>query len=187
MATTIMEADFIKILEQLEAKKKVINEQSNLMRECGSLSELDQRIGLLLKEIRTLKQNMGELSDMTFTTCDKLETPYKVLQKSSELSNINEALTKLIRLCKRLDKIQESYPIATGGRKLSIKGDNEAINGSEIDEDTPLSIRLTLEVVDNFERAYQPLENILKTRKDLPYVHYAERVRKLKDSLQASS
>lgn len=180
-----MEADFLKSLEQLEAKKRKINEQANLTRECNSILELDQRIGLLLKEIKNLKRNVEEQSNITFSTRDKLEHSYKILQKTSELSKMNESLTKLNSLCRHLDKVQKSCPIASGSRKSSIRSNNE-VNGSEIDEDTPLSVQLILGVADKFERTYQPLESILKIRQDLPYVHYAEKSRKLKDSLRAN-
>lgn len=182
-----MEADFIKSLEQLEAKKKVIDEQSNISQEINSIVELDQRIGLLLKEIRNLKQSVEDQSNITYSTCDKLEPSYKVLQKTSELFELNQALTKLNRLCQRFDKIQISvrrlsHPNANGCRNSSIKNNNEN-RGDEFDEDIPVSVQIILEVADSFEKTYQPLEKILNQRDDLPYVHYAEKIKKLKESL----
>lgn len=178
-----MDLDFNKSLEQLESKKKALNEQSDLTNECNSIIELDHRIGLLLREIRNLKQDIEEQSNLICTTSDKLAPSDKILQKTSDLFDLTQNLTKLNRLCRLIDKIQVQKQLCPD-RKPSPKSDSE-IQLSNEEDDIPLSFKKTLKIVDKFDDVYLPLEGVLSLRKDLPYVHYAEKARVLRDCVNS--
>lgn len=182
-----MDIDLAKALEQLEIKKRSINSDSDLSKECKSIRELDRRLGLLLKGIRTLRTGVEEQSTFTANTCDKLTSSGRILERTSQVFELSAKLTTLNRLCRRIDRIQAfNVPndhLETNGRRSSLVKENSSINWDENDE---LTLQIS-EIIENFEAAYQSIESVLSQRHDLPYALYAAKVRMLKSALNGLS
>lgn len=192
-----MEDDLVKELEQLEIEKQSVNANVDLSKECSSIVELNNRISLLVEQIKSLRTGNEEHGHLLSKLCDNLSTPCKSLKRTSELFDLSAELTKLNRLCRRYDTIKTFYNVAINhlnnnvstnlsGRKssLTIRDESGCKLLNENNDYDSLAPQI-LEVAENFEISYKPLENILTQRVDLPYVHYANNIRSLKVALDA--
>lgn len=193
-----MDTDLSKSLEQLQIKKKSINLDADLSRECKSIVELDGRLALLLNEIQSLRRSVNEQSLFVDEKCDLLSPSYRNLERTSQLFEFSAQLTKLNRLCKRIDKIQAFRanqqhlidPMNLKSGLMKANNENLAEKDTNIDEgvddyDDEITSQ-ALEISRQFEFVYKPLEDLLSKRSDLPYVSYANKVRNLLASLKAS-
>lgn len=187
-----MDVDISKSIEELEAKKRSINLDADLTRECKSIIELDSRLGLLLNEIRTFRDSVQEQSKFIDDKSDVLEPSYKGLMRTSLVFKLTAQLIKLNRLCKRLDKINafgdhQSSPSLSSIRSSQVENTGIEIaqnenNGIELADDDQQRDQI-LDLLEQFEETYIPLEEELSRRKDLPYVSYATRARNFKAKL----
>lgn len=188
-----MDTDLSKTLEQLRAKKKSINIDANLTRECGSIIELNDRLSLLLNEVQSLHKSVQEQSEFVADSCDALKPSHKILKRSCELFEFLAQLTKLNRLCKRIDKIQafECHQQHLGFHNIKSSPDEDVVGSAQSENDVEgCDDELTsqiLEISRQFELVYKPLEELLSKRQDLPYVSYANKVRNLITATQTVS
>lgn len=169
-----------KTLEQLEIKKRLVNEETDLTKECQSIEELNRRIGILLNEITNLKNTIDEQNDFISQTCDNLLPDYKILNKASEISNLTTQLTRLDRLCRRIDSSRALGCKHDESKSLGGRASSTNVDGNENVELSDQEI----EMLKTFETTYKPLENLLSRRKDLPYESYANNVRKFQFVLE---
>lgn len=182
-----MDIELAKSLEQLEVKKKTVNTESDLTKECMTIIELDHRIGLLLKEVKNLRNSIDEQSAFICNNCDQIEPNYNVLRRASRVFDLASELTKLNRLCRRFNNSDHIFKFLANDtdqnqvipesvvRRASLTKKNGHTN-----EDDELTGQILNETIEKFESIYQPLEAILSKRNDLPYATYANKVRRLK-------
>lgn len=190
-----MDTDLSKALEQLQAKKKSINLDVDLTRECKSIIDLNERLALLLNEIQTLRKGVQEQSLFVSDNCDLLRPSHKNLERTSQVFEFSAQLTKLNRLCKRIDQIQafkhHHQHLGSSNNKSSLVKDNVDLtqDGTNADEgvddcDDEMTNRI-LDISRQFEVVYKPLEGLLSERLDLPYVSYANKAKNFITALQA--
>lgn len=188
-----MDIDISKSIEELEAKKRSINLDADLTRECKSIIELDNRLGLLLNQIRTFRDSVQEQSKFIDDKSDVLEPSYKGLVRTSLVFELTAQLIKLNRLCKRLDKINvfgnhQRCPSLSNIRSSQVEaiGTESPQNENDIAElaDDDQQTNQILELLEQFEETYKPLEEELSRRQDLPYVSYATKARNFRAALE---
>lgn len=182
-----MDPDIAKSLEQLKEKKRNLSVESNLAQECESLSELDRRADVLLNEIRALHSDVDQRYEFIDHNCDKLLPSIKNLQTTDQVLELVSSLTKLNRLCRRLDSspnFNETNGHSDLKRFSSIKSTNSDDVVDESDEGRVV-LNVTNDLITNFEAIYSPLEQVLSKRLDLPYAAYATKIKHLKESVIA--
>lgn len=169
-------------LQQLESRRKELVSKADLTDEVASITELDSRLGLLLEEVKNLRENVDEDSTFVDSNCDKLGLSYRTLEKASQVFDVNSSLIELNRLCFRIDRIRvfnlpeqeyQQQPQQQQDRRLSS-------NPNDIDE---MTVHEAKDVITKFENLYKPFESVFNERLDLPYSNYAARVRKVKSYL----
>lgn len=180
-----MDSDIVKELKKLEDKKQEVNAQTDLTKHCDSLVALDNRVGRLLDEIRALHLRIERGFSFMENKWDRLGPSYKTLQRTSDALDLVISLTKLNRLCRRIDTNPNLTCSSEG--TLSLKK-TSALNSGENEEnvddnDDKMTLQMILNLFNSFERIYKPLEDILSKRLDLPYIAYATKVRNLKESI----
>lgn len=145
-----MDADLLARLEKLETKRRALNAQFDLTKECESIAELNQRVNLLSERISSIKDDVKSQSDLASSCCDMLGDTYSILRENSDRFELLSSLSQLNRLCKQIDHGNLS-------------------NNKE----------LFLKVTREFEIVYKPLEVKLSARTDLPYADYANKLKQL--------
>lgn len=171
-----MDTDLIKSLEQLEIEKKILNQNADLTKEYEAIIELDHRLTQLLERIRTINGTVHENYAFVMEKCDKLSPLNLALKKLNRISDLSNQLAKLNQLCKRIDN-NHIFKSLLVGRRPSLRRDDSEESEQEA------RLQLTRDLIESFEAAYKPVEAILSSRSDLPYISYANRVRQLKSSL----
>lgn len=206
-----MESELTEAAKKLESRRKALNEAIDLSKECASIEELKNRLGLVLEAVRGIRVNVERSLSLVANTCDKLEPDVRALQQVAQVPNIVSSLMRLNRLCCRLDNFRlfqllekqdksalsslSSSQIASSmatRRGSLMKQDLQAgAQVSEGDQTAPSSDDLELEMIsetiDSFEVEYAPLEGELSRRPDLPYVAIANRARKVRHLLELTS
>lgn len=145
-----MDLDLLKQLEKLEIKRKTLNAQLDLTDECESIEELKRRIQLVSDSISAIKRDIEEHCNNVDTSCDKLNDIYLKLRESSHKFELLNNLSKLNRLCKQIDH-------------ENLSNDKELVQ----------------RVAQEFKLIYEPLEEKLSSRADLPYAEYANKLKNL--------
>lgn len=188
-----MDTDISRALEQLQAKKKSINSDVDLTRECKSIIDLNERLATLLNEIQTLRKGVQEQSQFVGDNCDLLRASHRNLERTSQVFEFSAQLTKLNRLCKRIDQIQafkhHQQQLGSSINKSSLVKDNADLNQAEasVDDCDDEMTNQILDISRQFEVVYKPLEGLLSKRPDLPYVSYANKAKNFTAALQASN
>lgn len=194
-----MDVELARSLEQLETQKRLVNGEVDLTHECESIVELSNRISLLLDEVKSLRNNLAEESAIISANCDKLEPSYSNLVRTSQVFDLSSKLTKLNRVCRRIDSSRLCKSILdpgtghqqlesisnqpNGGRPSLVRNNGDEVNEYDADDDELQPAQVIHELVEQFEEAYQPLEALLFRRQDLPYGLYANKVKDLKASV----
>lgn len=93
----------IKSLEELDARKRTINSEANLDRECQLIRELNDKITGLAGKIEDLHTNIKEQHSVLDINCEKLSGSNHVLSRTIEAFELSSKLTRLNRMCLRLD------------------------------------------------------------------------------------
>lgn len=93
----------IKSLEELDVRKRVINSETNLDRECQVIRDLNDKIVGLADKIKDMHDNIKEQNSVLDINCEKLAGSNHVLSRTSEAFEISSRLTRLNRICHRLD------------------------------------------------------------------------------------
>lgn len=156
-----MESELVKSLEQLELKKKEIKD---LSKESHAITELNNRISSLSSQIYRLSIDVKDHKDFIHKTCDNLGKTFYIIEQSSQMLDIVNALIKMNKICPRLDRYLESV---TRNSKNYLKLEND-LEGSRL--------------IEAFEQTYLPFQDTLSRRLDLPYHSYAKRIRELRAS-----
>lgn len=184
-----MDVDITKSLEQLETRKQEINNETDLHDECNSLIELDRRVGILLNEIQSLHADVEQRHEFIEQNLDEMAPSNAILQRSSDALDLLIELTKLNRICRRIDTNPNLLKSRVDGQlimKLSSCGpsaDDASQQEVALDENDRLVQAVVKQIVEDFEFTYRPLEAILSKRLDLPYIAYATKVRNLKETM----
>lgn len=186
--------DLIKSLEQIEAKKKAINAEANLTSETRSIRELDKRVAVLMNELRHLRGTVLDEEQFVTETCARLAPSAKSLDRTSQLFEIMSHLMTLNRLCKQIDrnKLLEMVHSTDNqsdhlDKRSLARESNMSISIQAVEDyNEEMRHQRAKEIIREFEIVYKPLDIVLDQRKDLPYVAYANKVKKLKESLARS-
>lgn len=180
-----MDSDILKALGNLEEKREKINLNTDLTEYCDKIEKLDRNVGKLLDRVRAVHFRLEQRFSFMENKWDRLGPPYKILQRTSDALDLVIELTKLNRICRRIDTNPNLCHTEEG--KLILRS-SSSFNGGENDENfdengARMAELMVVELVNSFEAAYNPLEEILSSRQDLPYVAYATKVRHLKEPL----
>jgi len=182
-----MDTNIAKSLEMLETKKQHVNNQTDLKDECESLIELDKRVGTLLIEIQALHTDVEQRYEIMEESVNRLSPSNVILHKASDALDLLVELTKLNRLCHRIDTnphLERSQVDGCMNLRLSAPtSDANNTTTRELDQSDKLVYLNIKQMIEDFESTYQPLEGLLSKRLDLPYTSYATRVRNLKESM----
>lgn len=120
----------MKSLDELNARKQLINSEVDLEKECQSIRELDGNINQLDEKIRTLHESVKYYDNLLSTTCEKLAAPNRILSRAIKAYELTSRLTNLNRLCRRLDTspclkyIESLEGTESAGNKSSVPGSN---------------------------------------------------------------
>lgn len=93
----------IKSLEELDARRRTINSEANLDQECQLIRELNDKIANLADKIKDLHSDTTEQHSILDINLEKLTGLNQVLSRTSKAFEVSSRLTKLNRLCNRLD------------------------------------------------------------------------------------
>lgn len=183
-----MDINLAKSLDRLETRKRMIDAESDLTRECEAIIELEHRINLLLDEIKTLRSSVETHKSFVEENQRNLTENNNELQRSSEIFDMTSRLAALNRICRRIDVSQslKRYRAKTTHPNLSHLDASKTSCTRGQDDVDMLTYRMVHELVASFEEIYQPMEVILSKRADLPYVSYANLVRELRQSLESN-
>lgn len=180
-----MDSDILKALGNLEEKREKININTDLTKYCDKIEKLDRNVGKLLDRIRAIHVHIEKRFSFMENKWDRLGPAYKTLQRTSDALDLVIGLTKLNRICRRINTNPNLCHTDEG--KLILRN-SSAFNGAENDENIdenglgPTEL-MVIELLDSFEITYSPFEDILSIRTDLPYSGYATKVRNLRQSL----
>lgn len=181
-----MDSEIALALNQLQERKYALETGTELRDKCSVIFELNQRVVSLLDEIHKLQAEVNGILGLE-DKWDKLGQPYLVLVRTSHALDMLIGLSKLNKICRRIDS-NPNLEHSKNGEKITIKLRRMASNKlSEIDdpidkidpEDMPTILQV-LDLLDDFESNYEPLEKVLSIREDLPYLKYSKKIRRLK-------
>lgn len=178
-----MEADLTRLLNETEAKRRALNIESDLSKECDSIAELDKRVSALLVEVQRLKDNVSEQSAFMASNCDKLAETNKALERTSRINELSVSLGNLNRLCRKIDKLGSfTNRIFSASAQISpLDSLEDAQPQATSNENASLLMRMVLDTCNEFENNYRPMSVYLEKRRDLPYVGYWNRVIQTRD------
>lgn len=149
-----MDPELLTRLQKLEERRKALNAQFDLTKECKSIEELEKRISVMSDGISMIKNDIQCLSDCLISSCDKLNDIYVALREASSRYELLSRLSLLNQLCKQIEHLDVSK--------------NE---------------KLFHKVAHDFRVVYEPLKGSLSKRTDLPYVHCANKLLHLETQL----
>jgi hypothetical protein len=178
-----MDLDLAKELSHLQEKKLALEAGTELMEKCDTIVELDRRVGLLSHEVQSLHDEVEQRFNVD-DICEQLSQPYRVLNRTSIVSDLIIALTRLNLVCRRIDT-DPNLVHSEDGHTMSLKL-NRFIGSGADDElgDEKSTIMHVSELLEEYESNYKPFEQLLSNRSDLPYVVYATKVRTSMKSLE---
>jgi hypothetical protein len=178
-----MDLDIAKELSQLQEKKLELEVGTDLSDKCDTIVELDRRVGLLSKGVRSLHDEVEQYFDFD-DICEQLVHPYKVLNKTNLALDLLVGLSNLNRVCQQID-INLNLIHSADGKTVSINPRRTTNSNTDDDNNEEnATILQVLELLEDFEARFKPLEEILSKRNDLPYLTYATKVRYLKKSVE---
>lgn len=174
-----MDTNIASELNQLQEKRQAVNIETDLRGHCDALIRMDQKVSVMLEDIRNLHVDLDERFGFVEDVWEQLEQPYKTLKRVDEALDLMIVLHKLSKVCRRIDT--SPYLCLTPEGQLVLKRslhNNDGQDDENIDErDDKMTLEMVQELLDSFESTYNPLENLLSKRLDLPFIAYATKVR----------
>lgn len=179
-----MDLDVAKALSRLQDRLLELESGTDLRDKCDTIIELDHRAGKLSNEIRSLHNEV----DQRFSLDDvwqQLGHPYKILDRTNHILDLLNGLKRLNRICRIINDNVHLKPLDDEKSITSRLQQSLNSNGDDENEQSQSAeVIQILDLLDEFESCYAPLENILSNRRDLPYSDYSTRVRSLIKDLE---
>lgn len=171
-----MDLDLAKELSKLQERKLALEAGTDLRDKCDTIVELNRRVGLLSEDVLSLHNEVVQRFDLD-DVWQKLSHPYKVLHRTNRVMDLLVGLNKLNGICRWIDA-NPNLIHSEDGQTIKLNPRRAITSGMDDENgDEKSTVLLVLDLLEEFESIYKPLEQVLSNRSDLPYKTYATKVR----------